>query len=944
MDSVKYAWKPRKFNYLKIAEKNRLKSTRLTTADYHPLKSITVTSTSALKVKHSDGKSTYSEAKGTKKKKEPEVADFVDPLSALTLTDPLSSSQESPAKAIKQQEDVRGEDESEDDFEPWTSREFVKLTMASASAKNVPKRYQSGASVSDKLKDRLGELDDFEEGGFMEMQNLNQQEFMERITMLNETLTEAWNENLKVKALKIAIQSAKLLGNTAIMQFYPSKFVLVTNLLDTFGSLVLRRIFSMCKGIDKDNIDADKVPENAREICMNWLLKIASIRELLPRIYIEAATLHCSSFLKIGESKSTLLRLTSMARGIGDPLVATYFRTYLCHVGQLYLPKFQGHLKPNLYDFIVTYKQVHTASVQNVMATQKLDMPTYLSLYKPALEWMISCLAHKAHEATLNEVTERCYKNISSLLLLNCCITAFNAEYVATRALSFCSIFNGSQDTLFPKYVVYQTLGEKVVKADPPEAERLPLLNEVWKVLVKIRNPEHYMACAMIWVEYVAKNFAKKEVNTVLNDIIKHLTPDRAFKRFYPQLKSVVGTILSHTNNFSDIFAMEKFLPFLDLFQKDERKEEVCQMIAESFISNQEQALSDPIAINGLMYVCKAMHDSINALSMEGKKTLVSSLVSGVVLKISFGKDFEQQLSFYVECRASFRGLDTVLACLVHAVNKLSAKVTSIVKGNHTRKTAAFVRACTAYSFITIPSLIDIHSRLLLYLESGQVALISQCITQADAMYKSAISMIFELASVKDSKSVFSQNLLCNFVTNFLSSLLTVPDNTEKGVLYLLRGLLNVISDSSAVVNLDTKCLIFIKVLSVLTAYGQDQYIYHVDKVDSNENLYSSDPKFLAEINSIGTTVLDEILGYLVSPVAPPEMKAQSACAFHLFETVMAHADLDDESMQHLAATSWGISNQDGQNKNAARMLAEFKKSGGVYQKIASVIQSQPQA
>ena len=33
------------------------------------------------------------------------------------------------------------------------------------------------------------------------MQNLNQQEFMERITMLNETLTEAWNENLKVTRL-----------------------------------------------------------------------------------------------------------------------------------------------------------------------------------------------------------------------------------------------------------------------------------------------------------------------------------------------------------------------------------------------------------------------------------------------------------------------------------------------------------------------------------------------------------------------------------------------------------------------------------------------------------------------------------------------------------------------------------------------------------------------
>ena len=32
------------------------------------------------------------------------------------------------------------------------------------------------------------------------------------------------------------------------------------------------------------------------------------------------------------------------------------------------------------------------------MATQKLDMPTYLDLYIPALEWILSSIAHKAHE------------------------------------------------------------------------------------------------------------------------------------------------------------------------------------------------------------------------------------------------------------------------------------------------------------------------------------------------------------------------------------------------------------------------------------------------------------------------------------------------------------------------------------------------------------------
>jgi len=47
-------------------------------------------------------------------------------------------------------------------------------------------------------------------------------------------------------------------------------------------------------------INAEKVPENAREICINWMLKIASIRELLPRIYVEASILHCNEFLQNG--------------------------------------------------------------------------------------------------------------------------------------------------------------------------------------------------------------------------------------------------------------------------------------------------------------------------------------------------------------------------------------------------------------------------------------------------------------------------------------------------------------------------------------------------------------------------------------------------------------------------------------------------------------------
>ena len=61
-------------------------------------------------------------------------------------------------------------------------------------------------------------------------------------------------------------------------------------------------------------------------------------------------------------------------------------------------------------------------------------------------------------------------------------------------------------------------------------------------------------------------------------------------------------------------------------------------------------------------------------------------------------------------------------------------EILKIVDSNHTKKTAAFVRACLAYSFITIPSLNNPLSKLKLYLESAQVALLNQCLSQCKSL------------------------------------------------------------------------------------------------------------------------------------------------------------------------------------------------------------------
>ena len=53
----------------------------------------------------------------------------------------------------------------------------------------------------------------------------------------------------------------------------------------------------------------------------------------------------------------------------------------------------------------------------------------------------------------------------------------------------------------------------------------------------------------------------------------QHMLPDRAYEDHCPQLQSIVSKIvLKRSSNFADLFAHEKFMPFIDMFQKESVK------------------------------------------------------------------------------------------------------------------------------------------------------------------------------------------------------------------------------------------------------------------------------------------------------------------------------------------------------------------------------------
>ncbi|KAK6625056.1 hypothetical protein RUM43_005347 [Polyplax serrata] len=941
-----YDWS---FNYDRTQERKYFAKQEVTE---HPLKPLTASINDCRigrrvgSIKNSDGFSSVRTA----------TQIVLDPLgAALDGTDPLSQFAKQEADPLCDNWDVqfnkkKNDDANfEDNFEPWSVRKSAILSKFTTSEKlSMVTSFLSGgekvviktqSSAVDKVKNRLEQLDDFEEGSVRQMLDLTQQEYISRIELLNQELVQAWNQDQRVKALKIVIQCSKLLVDVSVIQFYPSKFVLITDILDIFGKLVYERLRTKAEYIEPksnipsslpENFTPDMVCESAKETCRNWFYKIASIRELVPRLYCEMSILKSYSFLTSVEYSQALMRLTRMIRGIGDPLVAVYARCYLCRVGlSITSTKNRDFIKENFYDFLVCYKQLMNRGVREELLQQNMDLPIYLTLYTPALDWILQGIANNAPESLLEEILQKCQETCKSALLLNTIMATFKPMYIASRPLQFIQLVSSCDDNGFPHYLLFRTLGLCLSLSDPPTEQRPQILSDIWRVVTKLEKPEEYISCAEVWISFVVRHFSKREINIFLGDIIKHMSPDRAYEKHYPQLQTIITKVVQGTSDFENLFSMDKFLPMLDMFQKESFKVDVCKTIMEKFSKSQQETFNDPVITNALMFICRVMHDSVSALTVEDEKRQIGSLICSFIRKVDFGRDFEQQLSFYVDSRASFTNLDAVNSLLVHSANRLAVDTRKIVKGHHTRKTASFVRACAAYCFITIPSITSVFSKLELYFFSGQVALLNQCLGQADACFKAALNLIPDLPKTfeVDGKQKCSEQYLISYLCNFLSTLVVVPDNPEQGVLYLTRGLVNVVQNYNWETNSNGKATVYLHVLDLLHTVAQESYPYHIEKVDSNDTLYGWDPKFLSEINKMSTVILDEILNHLKLLGTKEQLKKQSALAFDLFLRIVLRGDLNRPDLAELALNLWNLAQKNGNSDNKLVVsLLHFKK------------------
>ncbi|KAG0484779.1 hypothetical protein HPP92_008858 [Vanilla planifolia] len=667
-----------------------------------------------------------------------------------------------------------------------------------------------------------------------------QQEYASQLQELKRKIDQAWKAGDHIKALKLSIKVSRLLIDTSVLQFYPTLFLLVIDILDIFGDMVWERIKKKAE-CSEDGALICPLPENflavdvcteAKETCHNWFCKIGSIRELLPRLYLELAILRCRHFMD-DNHEANLHRLTRMMRGLADPLAFAYCHLYMACRATLLPCKDYGYLVVSISDinfFMRTILEKETSQT-HVSGKRKL----IVNLMEPAIEWIMKCIFMQGRQMASHALVKFGFTKIAldptwnvpwTSIVFHNLLKQLPGEIVCVHGLDILELLEQTKDATVSQHLNYRLLGLRLSEGQSHLAYSDSLLRRIMQVLSQYYHLEEYLVVANSYLDIILQCSADGTLSSILEGIPLRATNTRLDESELDALLSILMKLLDHFNSIDEFFALEHFTAIHKLLNGIP-KNVINMHILEKAIRS--QSISNLTTVPDLFEISKALHDSIDILNEDHQQQ--SYLICRFIQKVNFGDDREHHLSFLAACRAAFSFFDVIMDILAHLSNNLAV---TAIKANS--KFSNFVKACVAFNEVTIPSISNPITCMNLFIATAEVALFGGLVSHAAELLNSAFDCLQYLDISGTCKSINEDEILS--VSCKLCSILVFSSGIHVGGIAEIPKLLkSVVNQSFLPTRVRTKILS--TVISLCAYLSQDMLPLPAKNIKSvgNEDL-----------------------------------------------------------------------------------------------------------
>ncbi|CAJ0576545.1 unnamed protein product, partial [Mesorhabditis spiculigera] len=727
-------------------------------------------------------------------------------------------------------------------MEPWRKKRSLILEKFGTSEKSsiqsphslkndesIPQRAQ--VRVHDRTAHRLEILEDM--SGLKKLVDLSAHEFVQNLNELKEMLVLAWTNSKRVEALRLVTELSRALSAPNPPSLFPSHWVLATDVLDLFGTLVYDRLKEKA---DQEreaagklplaaNFSADDVPEKTREKAKHWFSKLEDIREVVPRLYVEASLVRTKRFFDPTGIRENLHRLAAGAGRILQPLPAAYARAYVSKISMLCDPADRAPHWRVLNDWMQTFGQ----------------QPS--ELMWPAAEWIIQCVSYDAHAyGDLAPLWEYCVQTDKRFFILPCFLKAVQPKYLGNHAIEALRII--LNEGASAKEI--SAFGERLAETEVPEEARPVLLKNMWKAIVRLQSTSELAQCSAVWAALTARYFS-------LDELDAH--PDE----HADQLLVIVRCMAGHRKSDAmKLLSLDSFTKIMDILRDDPHSSAAATAILEAFVAN--HAIGSCKDLKLASKICEITARLATFLyDDEEEKERRTALVCQVLDRFSFSEDPERGLQWLVSCRASLAEMDGAIQHIVQLFQTLGLQVLAHMKSGQAK--ANLMRACVANLQITIPSLPMADEQFEQALRAAHLALYANSLPQTDALLRICIESLMD--SEADAAHFVAK------LTHLLAFLVHVPDNPDKPPLYLFSAMLAVIDRRNWESTPVEHGASLVHCLDFLWAAGQAEYPTRFPSVQSNDELYGASDEFRESIGDLASHTLDRLIPMLMREPTP---------------------------------------------------------------------------